>query len=301
MRAARFHRYGGPEVLTVEEAPEPHAGPGSIRIRVRAASVNPIDWLLRAGALAEFLPLDLPAVPGRDAAGVVDEVGPQVEGVAPGDLVFGLGGHADTTAEFAVLTAWAPIPPTWSVEEAAAAGLGAVTALRALAPFGDLRGRTLLVDGASGAVGTAAVAAAVHAGATVVGTAREANHEALRAAGVLPTTYGPGLPERVRALAPQGVDAALHAAASDALPDLVQIVGGDPSRVVTVIDRDGAARLGTHLVDAANDSSVLDRAAALGRDGHYRPRVGHVLPLDEIVKAHELAEAGNGKVVVTVP
>ncbi|WP_018330396.1 NADP-dependent oxidoreductase [Actinomycetospora chiangmaiensis] len=300
MRAARFHRYGGPEVLTVEDAPEPHAGSGSIRIRVGAASVNPIDWLLRAGALAEFLPLDLPAIPGRDAAGVVDEVGPDVEGVAPGDLVFGLGGHADTTAEFAVLTAWAPVPSTWSVEEAAAAGLGAVTSLRALAPFGDLRGRTLLVDGASGAVGTAATAAAVHAGATVIGTAREANHESMRAAGVLPTPYGPGLPDRVRALAPQGVDVALHAAASDALPDLVEIVG-DPTRVVTVIDRDGAARLGTHLVDAANDSAVLAVAAELGRAGHYRPRVAHVLPLDDIVKAHELAAAGNGKVVVTLP
>lgn len=300
MRAARFHRYGDPEVLTVEDAPEPHAGPGSIRIRVRAASVNSIDWLFRAGALAQAVPLELPAVPGRDAAGVVDEVGPDVEGVEPGELVFGLGGLADTTAEFAVLTAWAPVPPTWTVEEAAAAGLGSATALRALAPFGDLRGRTLLLDGASGAVGTAAVAAAVHAGATVIGTAREANHESLRAAGVLPTAYGPGLAERVRVLAPQGVDVALHAAPSDGLPALVEIVG-DPARVVTVLDRDGAARLGTHLVDAANDSSVLAAAAALGRDGHYRPRVSHVLPLDDIAKAHEIAEAGRGKVVVTVP
>jgi NADPH:quinone reductase-like Zn-dependent oxidoreductase len=298
MRAARFHRYGGPEVLTVEDAPEPHAGPGSIRIRVRAASINPIDWLIRAGALEQALPLELPVIPGRDAAGVVDEVGPDVEGVAQGDLVFGV---ADTTAEFAVLTAWAPVPSTWSVEEAAAAGLGSVTALRALAPFGDLRGRTLLVDGASGAVGTAATAAALHAGATVIGTAREANHESLRAAGIVPTTYGPGLPERVRALAPHGVDAALHAAASDALPDLVDLVGGDPTRVVTVIDREGAARLGTHLVDAANDSSVLAAAAELGREGHYRPRVAHVLPLDDIAKAHELAAGGSGKVVVTVP
>lgn len=300
MRAARFHRYGGPEVLTVEDAPEPHAGPGSIRVRVRAVSVNPIDWLFRAGALAQAVPLDLPAVPGRDAAGVVDEIGPDVEGVEPGELVFGLGGLADTTAEFAVLTAWAPVPPTWSVEEAAAAGLGSATALRALVPFGDLRGRTLLIDGVSGAVGTAAAAAALHAGATVIGTASAANHASLRDAGILPTTYGPGLPERVRALAPQGVDVALHAAPSDGLPTLVDIVG-DPTRVVTVLDRDGAARLGTHQVDAANDSAVLATAAELGRNGHFRPRVAHVLPLDEIVKAHELAEAGSGKVVVTLP
>ncbi|WP_433800837.1 NADP-dependent oxidoreductase [Actinomycetospora sp. CA-084318] len=299
MRAARFHRYGGPEVLTVEEAPEPHAGPGSIRIRVRAASINPIDWLFRSGALAQAVPLELPAVPGRDAAGVVDEVGPGVEGVERGELVFGLGGLADTTAEFAVLTAWAPVPPTWSIEEAAAAGLGSVTALRGLSPLGDLRGRTLLIDGVSGAVGTAAAAAALHAGATVIGTAREANHAALRDAGIVPTTYGPGLPERVSELAPQGVDIALHAAPSDALATLVEIVG-DPARVVTVLDREGAARLGTHQVDAENDSAVLAAAAELGRDGHYRPRVAHVLPLEEIAKAHELAEGGGGKVVVTL-
>ena len=110
MHAARFHSYGAPDVLVVEEAPEPHASEGSIRIKVHATSVNPIDVILRAGHLAQFLPMTMPVIPGRDAVGVVDEVGPGVTGTHVGDVVFGLGGVSDTTAEFAVLTAWATVP-----------------------------------------------------------------------------------------------------------------------------------------------------------------------------------------------
>lgn len=82
MRAARYHEYGGVETLVVEQAPDPHPGPGEIRIRVAAASVNPVDWKVRSGAVREVLPVDLPAVPGRDAAGVVDEIGEGVRGWA---------------------------------------------------------------------------------------------------------------------------------------------------------------------------------------------------------------------------
>ena len=156
MRAARYHRYGDPDVLVVEDAPEPHAGPGSVRIAVQAVSVNPIDFLLRAGHLRDVLPLPLPAVPGRDAVGVVDEVGLGVEGTQVGDLV--LGGVSDTTAQFAVLTAWSTVPAGWTTEQAAAAGLASATAAGVIAALGDLKGRTLLVEGASGAVGSAVAA-----------------------------------------------------------------------------------------------------------------------------------------------
>lgn len=300
MRAARFHSYGTPDVLVVEEAPEPHAGDGSIRIKVQATSVNPIDVLIRAGHLAEVLPLPLPAIPGRDAAGVVDEVGPGVTDTRVGDLVFGLGGVSDTTAEFAVLDAWSPVPEGWSAAQAAAAGLASVTAAGALEALGDLKGRTLLIEGSSGAVGSAAAAFALAAGATVIGTARESNLAHLEALGVVPTTYGPGLAERVSALAPGGVDAALHAAPSDSLAELLAIVG-NTADVVTVIDGQGAARLGLRKVDARNDSALLRYAAALGRDGLYNPRVGQEFALAEIVAGHALAEKGGGKVVITQP
>lgn len=299
MRAARFHRYGDPNVLIVEDAPEPHARANSVRITVQAASVNPIDYLLRGGALQEVLPLDLPAIPGRDAAGLIDEVGEGVSNARVGDLVFGLGGVSDTTAEFAVLTAWSTAPSTWSIEQAAAAGLASATAAGVIDALGDLTDRTLLIEGAAGAVGSAATSFALAAGARVIGTARPANHQFLTDLGAVATTYGPGLAERVNALAPEGVHAAFHSAPSASLPDLVAIVG-DASRVVTVIDREGAGRLGVRTVDAVNDSSLLERAAELGRRGLYTPRVDRVLPLASIREAHELAEDGAGKVVATL-
>jgi NADPH:quinone reductase-like Zn-dependent oxidoreductase len=300
MHAARFHSYGAPEVLVIDDAPEPHAGEGSIRIKVHATSVNPIDVVLRAGLLAQILPLSLPAIPGRDAVGVVDEVGPGVTDTQVGDVVFGLGGVSDTTAEFAVLTAWARVPERWSTTQAAAAGLASATAAAVIEALGDLNGKTLLIEGASGAVGSAAAAFALAAGADVIGTGRESNLPYLQSLGVRTTTYGPGLSERVAVLAPAGVDAALHSAPSDSLSDLLGIVG-DPSQVVTVIDHDGAARLGVKSVSARNDSALLRHAAALGRDGRYTPRVDHELPLADIIEAHTLAENGSGKVVITQP
>jgi NADPH:quinone reductase-like Zn-dependent oxidoreductase len=299
MLAARYHSYGTPDVLVLEDAPEPHAGEGSVRIRVQATSVNPIDTLLRAGHLAQALPLPLPAIPGRDAVGVVDEVGHGVSEAQVGDVVFGLGGISDTTAELAVLTAWSTVPESWSTAQAAAAGLASATAAAAVGALGDLQGRTLLIEGASGAVGTAASAFALAAGATVIGTGRESNRQHLESLGVIPTTYGPGLAERVTVLAPDGVDAALHLAPSSSLPDLLGIVG-DATQVVTVVDQQGAARLGLQKVDARNDSALLRSAAALGRDGRYTPRVDRELSLADVVEAHALAESG-GKVVITQP
>lgn len=300
MRAARYHSYGPPDVLVVEDAPEPHAGENAIRVAVRATSVNQIDVLLRAGHLAQVLPLDLPAVPGMDAVGVVDEVGPGVTDTRVGEVVFGLNGMvSETTAEFAVLTAWSAVPEQWTMAQAAAAGLAGATAATAIEALGDLKGATVLIDGASGAVGGAAAAFALAAGATVIGTGSRSSFPKLEATGVLPTTYGPGLAERVAALAPNGVDAAVHAAAapSDSLPDIVAIVG-NAGRVVTVLGAHEAARLGALSVVARHDSALLRAAAALGRTGLWMPRIDHEFPLADIVEAHTAAEGHNGKVVV---
>jgi NADPH:quinone reductase-like Zn-dependent oxidoreductase len=301
MRAARYHEYGGVETLVVEQAPDPRPGPGEIRIRVAAAGVNPVDWKVRSGAVREVLPVELPAIPGRDAVGVVDGIGEGVRGVGIGDRVFGLGGVTGATAELAVLSAWAPAPETWSDEEAAAAGLASVTALGGLEPLGPLRGRTLLIEGAAGGVGSAAVEFAVARGAVVIGTASERNHEFLASLGAVPTTYGAGLAERVAALAPGGVDVALDTAASGSLADLVALVG-DPARVSTVADYVNAERVGVHLAHAANDPALLAEAGELGRLGRYTPRVERVYPLERIAEAHTYAERGHtrGKIVVRV-
>lgn len=134
----------------------------------------------------------------------------------------------------------------------------------------------------------------------MIGTARPSSHDYLTGLGVRATTYGPGLAERVAALTSTGVDAAVHAAPSSSLPDLVDIVGG-PARVVTVIDAEGAQRLGLRKIDARNNSDLLEQAADLGRRGRYTPRVGHVLAIADIANAHTLAQEGSGKVVVTLP
>ncbi|MDU0300842.1 NADP-dependent oxidoreductase [Streptomyces sp. PAL114] len=299
MRAARYHEYGDTTVLTVEEAPDPAPGPGEIRIRVAAASVNPVDWKVRGGAVRDVLPVDLPAIPGRDAVGRVDLVGAGVEGVSVGDRVFGLGGVTGATAELAVLSAWAPAPAEWSDTEAAGAALAAVTALSGLKALGPLSGRTLLVEGAAGGVGGAAVELAVAAGATVIGTAGTHNHAFLTELGAVPTTYGEGLAERLAVVAPQGIDLVLDTAASGSLGELVKLAG-DPSRVVTVADHQGAGRLGVRVADAVNDSTWLAEAAALGERGRYTPRVERTYPLEEIAKAHAHSQGGHvrGKIVV---
>jgi NADPH:quinone reductase-like Zn-dependent oxidoreductase len=299
MRAARFHEYGEAKNLVIEQAPDPHPGPGEIRVRVAAASVNPIDWKLRAGALHQLLPLELPAIPGRDAAGVVDEIGQGVQGVSIGERVFGLGGLTGATAELFILSAWAHTPAEWTDEQAAGAGLASVTAMRGLNALGDLAGRTLLLEGAAGGVGSAAVEIAVARGATVIGTASERNHDFLTRLGALPTTYGPGLAQRLSALAPHGVDIALDTAASGSLDDLVTIIG-DPRRVATVADHAGGQRLGTHVINAENDSTLLSAAAELGRQRHYTPQIERTYPLEQIGDAHTHAERGRtrGKIVI---
>ncbi|MCI0384734.1 NADP-dependent oxidoreductase [Streptomyces sp. CNQ085] len=301
MRAARYHDYGPADILVIEEAPEPHAGPGEVRIKVTAASVNPVDWKIRSGEARSLFPVDFPVIPGRDAAGVVDEIGAGVTGVAPGDRVFGLGGLFGASAEYATLSAWAAVPDTWTTEQAAGAGLALATAGPALDALGDLSGRTLLIEGAAGGVGGAAVAMALARGATVIGTSSPGKHAYLRTLGALPTAYGEGLADRVRGLAPAGVDAVVDLAASGSLPDLVALAGG-PDRVVTVADATRAGELGVRHLYAENDPAVLAAGAALGSRGAYLPHIAAVYPLEEIARAHRDIERGHtqGKIVVTV-
>lgn len=300
MRAVRFHEFGDPQVLTVEDAPEPHAGPGEVRIRVRAVSVNPVDLKIRAGYMAQVIPTTFPAVIGYDATGVVDEVGAGVTDVSPGDQVFGLAAQG-TTAEYAVLNAWASVPRPWTVEQAAAAGLASSTAVESLNALGDLSGKTLLIEGAAGGVGSAAVQIAVARGVTVIGTASEANHDFLRSLGAIPITYGPGLAERVAEVAPDGVDAAFDTAGSGSLADLVAIVGSS-SRVVSIADF-GAAALGVTLVAGnAHAADNLADAARLGSAGTFTPVVQAAYPLEKAADAHAHVQGGHtrGKVLITL-
>ncbi len=169
MFALQYKSYGGPEVLTVGEAPDVHPAAGQVRVQVRASSVNPIDWKIRAGYMAQGKPLDGVGYLGYDASGVVDEVGEGVTDVAVGDDVFGLG--AATIAEFAVLEAYARKPSSVDWAVAAAAGVSAETAIRALDLVGVKAGSTVLIDGGAGGVGAVAVQIALARGATVIASA----------------------------------------------------------------------------------------------------------------------------------
>jgi NADPH:quinone reductase-like Zn-dependent oxidoreductase len=295
MKAVQFAEYGGPEVLKVVDADEPHAKAGQIRIAVSAAGVNAMDWKLRSGAMATIMPISLPAGVGMDASGVVDEVGDGVEGIAVGDEVFGsaVGGAA---AQYAVLREWAKKPTKLSFEEAAGFPVATETARRVLKLLSLKAGQTLVINGAAGGVGLATVQFALADGATVIGTASQGNQEYLR-------SLGPGLVDRVREVAPHGVDAALDAVGSGVLPELIELTGS-AERVVTIADG-RAAEYGVTFSGGMGSGRAPEaraEAAALFEQGKFRMPVAEAFPLDHVGDAQAKSEAGHvlGRFIVTV-
>jgi NADPH:quinone reductase-like Zn-dependent oxidoreductase len=301
MFAVQFDRFGPPDVLAIGPAAEPHAGPGQVRVNVRAAGVSPVDLALRAGSSPSRDKLVLPHVPGVDAAGVIDEVGAGVDQFAVGDEVFGavdvarLGG---ASARFAVLAFWAAKPAAMSWEEAGAAGTGVETATRALDALGVGEGMTLLIDGAAGGVGSVAVQLATARGARVIGTARPESHAFLAGLGAVPVTYGAGLAERVR-----DVDVALDVAGAGSLDELTAITG-DAAAVITLADFTGPAR-GVRLSvgrygGEPDGRHGLALVAALSSEGRFRVPVREVFPAARAAHAHAVAawRPRQGKIVL---
>ncbi len=300
MKAVQFADYGGPEVLQLVDVDEPHAGSGQVRIAVRAAGVNGLDWKIRSGYMREQMPIPLPAGTGVDAAGVVDEVGEGVSNVAVGDAVFGSG--SATYAEYAVLKSWAKKPAGLSFEEAAGYPVPVETAIRIMNQVGIQSGETLLVSGAAGGVGSAAVQIARHRGITVIGTASERNQDYLRSLGAVPTTYGPGLTDRVRALAPNGVNAALDMAGSGVIPELITLTG-EAAKVLSIADFT-APKYGAQVsFEATNAADAFAEAAQLFSEGVFHIPVEKSFPLAAAAEAQAASAAGHvaGRIVITVP
>jgi NADPH:quinone reductase-like Zn-dependent oxidoreductase len=297
MRAAVYTTTGTPaEVLSVAEAEEPHAGPGQVRIAVRAAGVNPIDWKIVRGLTGKSPAA--PTVPGVDAAGIVDEVGDGVAGVQVGDAVFGhaTGGSA---AEYAVLSAWAVKPDAVPFEVAGGLPVAGETAVRVLDLLGLQSGQTVVVDGASGGVGSTTVQVALARGLAVIGTAGEANQDFVRSLGAVPTTHGPGLADRVRALAPHGVDGAVDTAGKGSVREMIELTG-DPAKVVTIADF-GAAELGVQVTGGgAGAAPRLAQVAELLAAGRVQMPIAGSYPLERIGEAYAESEAGHvrGKLVL---
>ncbi|MEU7316939.1 NADP-dependent oxidoreductase [Streptomyces sp. NPDC007083] len=288
MRKVSFAEFGGPEVLRLVDAEQPHAGPGQVRVAVRAAGVNPVDWRIREGQILQAHPIELPAGVGLDAAGVVDEVGEGVEGVQVGDPVFGEG--SSTYAEFAVLSAWARIPEGLTFEEAAGYPSVVETALRVIREVGVRPGQTLLVSGASGGVGSAVLQIARDRGIAVIGTAGAANQDYLRGLGAAAVTYGAGWAERVRRLG--RVDAALDLAGAGVLAELVELTG-DPRKVVSIADL-SAPEFGVRFSGTAGSvPAALAEAGRLIARGKLHIPVEKSYPLAEAATAHIDSQAGH--------
>ena len=297
MRAVRIHAYGGPEQLRIEDVPEPHAGPGQIRVKVAAASINPIDGKILRGLTAGGASLAEPTGLGFDGAGVVDEVGEGVSGVSVGDDVFGLG--RQTQADYAVLTAWAAKPASLDWGVAGSAGTVSETAVRGLELLGVGAGSVVLVDGASGGVGAVAVQIAVARGATVIGTSSERNADYLREIGATPVAYGPGLADRVAALGVGDLDAVFDVAGQTPIADLVALAP-EPAQVVSIANF-AAAEAGARVTGGGeiDKTAALVEAAGLLEQSRLVIQI-QTFPLDRAAEGYGQVLTGHtrGKVVL---
>lgn len=298
-RAVRFFEYGGPEVLELVEVDDASPGEGKVRVRIKTAGVNPADVKVRSG---NMFPVDFPQGLGNDFAGVVGEVGEGVTAFAPGDEVLGF-----TTfrayAEYVTVPErqLAHKPEALSWEVAGALSVAGQTAREGLDRLGVGSGATLLVHAAAGGVGGVLVQLAVRAGVAVIGTASESNHAYLSELGAIPVSYGPGLAERVRAVAPGGVDKVFDAAGGDAVSASLELVR-DPSDILTIADMEAPERYGVETFSMKPNADRLAELADLAASGALRVPVWKSVPLAEVRRAHEESERGHlrGKIVLTV-
>jgi len=307
-RAVIYEKFGGPEILKLREVPEPHAGPGEVRVRVTAAGLNPMDWSIsaRPEAAARF-GITVPSGFGSDFAGVVDEAGVGATGFAVGDRVYG-GALGRAVADFVVVKTPAVGPDALfhtpdgiSDEVASTLPVAGHTAVAALAAIGLRSGDTVLIGGAAGGVGVFAVQLARLAGATVIGTAAESTFEFLRQLGAEPVAYGPGLAGRVRALVPGGVTAATDLFGTETAETALAL-GVPPERISTIAagpNPPGGVRP-TGAIDAGPGAMQRITDAILA--GKITVPIAALFPIEKIYDAVTM-QAGrrvHGKVVVTL-
>ncbi|XID96244.1 NADP-dependent oxidoreductase [Paenibacillaceae bacterium WGS1546] len=294
MKAAAVSAYGPPEALQVVETEAPVPGPGEVRVRVKAAGVQPADLAVRRGWAPPGASLRLPQIPGNEFAGIVDQVGDGVTGFAPGDEAIGfrvLNCYAEYVVVPAEQLAHKPEGMPWEV--AGAFSASAQTAHTALRELGVGEGDTVLVHAAAGGVGSVAVQLARAWGATTIGTASPRNHDYLRSLGAIPVSYGEGLADRIRALAPQGVDAALDAAGEDALRASVELVP-NKSRIGTIVSFGLAPELGVRAIRSQRSSARLNELLDCWRQDRLRVEVRATFPLERAADAHRELEGGHG-------
>ncbi|MFB7506560.1 NADP-dependent oxidoreductase [Streptomyces broussonetiae] len=304
LKAYVYTRHGGPEAEALTELDRPSPGPGEILIAVRAAGVNPVDWKLRQGFLRPGeRERAFPMVFGSEAAGVVAEVGPDVTGFAVGDEVFG-SAPAGGYAEYALLTAGASAhkPAALSFRDAATLPVAAATAYDGVRQLALPGGSTLLVTGAGGGVGSATVQIARSFGLRVVGVASEGKKDFVESLGAVHVSSGPGLVERARAAAPEGIDGVYDLVGGPVLAEAAELLK-DRSKLVTAgSPLDAVAALGGARVERVRTTAVMAAVADLVVRGALKPFVTRAFPLEQADQALRAVEDGHtlGKIVIEV-
>jgi len=302
-RAVQFDQYGGIDVLQVVDVPDPVPGPGEVLVRVKAASINPGEGKIREGMLHSRFPATFPSGEGSDLAGIVEGVGVDVTAVGIGDEVIGYSDHRDSHAELVVvgadhLTARPPSVPWEVAGSLCVAGATAWAAVRAVS-LSD--GDTVVVAGAAGGVGVFAVQLAAVAGATVIGLAGESKHGWLRSHDVVPVLYGDGVEDRIRAAAPDGVDAFLDLVGGGYV-ELALALGVAPDRIDTIADFEAVSEHGVKGDGSAAGTSAatLAELAADVADGSLEVPIAATYPLDRVRDAYAELEQGHtlGKIVL---
>ena len=304
MKAMTYSRYGGPEVLELTDRPTPKVPPGFALIRVVASAVNPVDWKLMAGGLDAVMDVHFPVTPGWDVAGVVEELGLDTFQFEVGDEVIGYGRRDDvghgTAAEYVSLPArvLARKPASLSWEQAAGLPLAGLTAYQTLHRLGVGADDTVLIHGGAGGVGHIGVQVARTLGARVIATASERNHDHIRSLGAEPISYGNGLEDRVRSLAPDGVTV------------VADFVGGVLQSTLAVLAPGGRhASIADPTVDqhggrymwVVPDSADLTALADLADAGELTVDVSATYPLEQLAEAYRANAAGHtrGKIAIT--
>ena len=303
MKAVRFDKYGGLDVLYVGEVEDPVAGPGEVLVAVKAAGINPGEIAIREGRLHARWPATFPSGEGTDLAGVVQALGDGVSDFEVGDEVLGWTEQRASQAELVVapvgqLTA-KPANVPWEVAGSLfVAGMAAYASVQAASPR---EGETVVVSAAAGGVGSVAVQLARNTGAKVIGLAGEQNHDWLRAHDIVPVTYGDGQAVRIREAAGNGIDAFIDTFGGGYV-DMAIELGVSPERINTIADFDAAQRLGvnaqgTHAIATA---PLLAQLVALVADGKLEIPIARTYPLAQVRDAFEelATRHTHGKIVL---
>jgi NADPH:quinone reductase-like Zn-dependent oxidoreductase len=302
-RAVRFDQYGGIDVLQVVDVPDPVPGPGEVLVRVKAASINPGEAKIREGALHSRFPATFPSGQGSDLAGVVEGVGVDVTTVGVGDEVIGYSDNRNSQAELVVVPAehLTPRPPAVPWEVAGSLHVAGVTAWAAVRAVSLSDNDTVVVAGAAGGVGVFAVQLAGLTGATVIGLAGESKHGWLRSHDVVPVLYGDGVEDRIRAAAPDGVDAFLDLVGGGYV-ELALKLGVAPDRIDTIADFEAVSKHGVKGDGSAvgAGASTLAELAADVANGSLEVPIAATYPLEQVREAYAELEQGHtlGKIVL---